>query len=63
MTDLMLGIVGALVVLAVISFVIIRLSARIPVRPFFLVASLLLYYMAFKFIGVSIHALQVTGTL
>ncbi|WP_432775592.1 FTR1 family protein [Brevibacillus gelatini] len=62
-TDLMLGIVGALVVLAVISFGFIRLSARIPVRPFFLVASLLLYYMAFKFIGVSIHALQVTGTL
>ncbi|MGN7469096.1 FTR1 family iron permease [Brevibacillus sp. SAFN-007a] len=63
MADLALGIVGALVVLALISFVIIRLSARIPVRPFFLVASLLLYYMAFKFIGVSVHSLQVTGSL
>lgn len=62
-TDLILGIVGALVVLAVISFAIIKLSARIPVRPFFLLASLLLYYMAFKFIGASIHALQVTGSL
>ncbi|MGK5509646.1 FTR1 family iron permease [Brevibacillus formosus] len=63
MTDLAIGILSALVVLAVISFVIIKLSARIPVRPFFFVASLLLYYMAFKFVGVSIHALQVTGSL
>ncbi|BAH46716.1 conserved hypothetical membrane protein [Brevibacillus brevis NBRC 100599] len=63
MTDLMIGILSALVVLAVIGFVIIKLSARIPVRPFFFVASLLLYYMAFKFVGVSIHALQVTGSL
>lgn len=63
MTDLVIGIFSALVVLAVIGFVIIKLSARIPVRPFFFVASLLLYYMAFKFVGVSIHALQVTGSL
>ncbi|MGG4441792.1 FTR1 family iron permease [Brevibacillus fortis] len=62
MTDLAIGIMSALVVLAVIGFVIIKLSARIPVRPFFFVASLLLYYMAFKFVGVSIHALQVTGS-
>ncbi|MFP3392925.1 FTR1 family protein [Brevibacillus sp. SIMBA_040] len=63
MTDLLVGIVGALVVLAVIGYAIIRLSTRIPVRPFFLVAGLLLYYMAFKFVGVSVHALQVTGHL
>ncbi|MFG0214932.1 FTR1 family protein [Brevibacillus porteri] len=63
MTDLAIGILSALVVLAVIGLVIIKLSARIPVRPFFFVASLLLYYMAFKFVGVSIHALQVTGSL
>ncbi|UED69007.1 FTR1 family protein [Brevibacillus sp. HD3.3A] len=63
MTNLLLGIGGALLLLAIISFAFIRLSSRIPVRPFFLVASLLLYYMAFKFIGVSVHALQVTGSL
>jgi high-affinity iron transporter len=62
-SQLVLGIVGALVVLAVIGFVIMRLSSRIPVRPFFLVATLLLYYLAFKFIGISVHALQVAGQL
>ncbi|MGY4758281.1 FTR1 family iron permease [Paenibacillus caseinilyticus] len=61
--DMLLGIGTALVLLAVIGFVIIRMSGRIPVRPFFLAASFLLYYLAFKFVGVSLHALQVTGHL
>lgn len=63
MTDLIIGIGGALLVLAIIAFAVIKLSNRIPIRPFFLIASLLLYYMAFKFIGTSIHAFQVTGSL
>ncbi|TCP57944.1 high-affinity iron transporter [Tumebacillus sp. BK434] len=63
LSQLLIGIGGALAVLAVIAFAILKLSARIPVRPFFLVASLLLYYLAFKFIGVSVHALQVSGQL
>ncbi|MBB6672684.1 FTR1 family iron permease [Cohnella nanjingensis] len=61
--DLLLGIGGSVVVLAAIAFAILKLSARIPVRPFFLLAGLLLYYMAFKFVGKSIHALQVAGKL
>ncbi|ARU60294.1 iron permease [Tumebacillus avium] len=63
MSQLLIGIGGALVLLAVIAFAILKLSARIPIRPFFLVAGLLLYYLAFKFIGVSVHALQVSGQL
>ncbi|NOU97743.1 iron permease [Paenibacillus sp. LMG 31456] len=63
LSDLVLGIVGSLVVLALIGYAITKLSSRIPVRPFFLAAGLLLYYMAFKFIGVSVHALQVTGRI
>ncbi|ANE46893.1 hypothetical protein SY83_12085 [Paenibacillus swuensis] len=62
-SDIMLGIGAAVVVLAVIAFAVKKLSARIPVRPFFRVAGLLMYYMAFKFLGVGIHALQVAGTL
>lgn len=62
-SDLLIGIGGALAALMIIGFVIIKLSSRIPIRPFFLVAGLMLYYMAFKFVGVSIHALQVTGRI
>ena len=63
LSDLLTGVGGALVALIIIGYAIIKMSSRIPVRPFFLVAGLLLYYMAFKFVGVSIHALQVTGQL
>ena len=34
-----------------------------PMRPFFLVASILIYYIGFKFIGTGLHALQVAGIL
>ncbi|WP_420885988.1 FTR1 family iron permease [Brevibacillus borstelensis] len=63
MSDLLFGIGVALVLLAVIGYALIKMSSRIPIRSFFLVASLLLYYLAFKFIGVSIHALQISGKL
>ncbi|MFC0213050.1 FTR1 family protein [Paenibacillus chartarius] len=61
--DLLIGVGAALLLLVVIGYAVIKMSSRIPVRPFFLAASLLLYYLAFKFIGVSLHALQVTGKL
>ncbi|MCZ8522225.1 MULTISPECIES: FTR1 family iron permease [Paenibacillus] len=61
MGDMALGVGTALALLAVIGFVIVKMSDRVPVRPFFLAASVVLYYLAFKFVGVSLHALQVTG--
>jgi high-affinity iron transporter len=60
---LVLGIVGALIILVALGYALIRFSKRIPIRPFFLVASLLIYYLAFKFLGMSIHALQVADRL
>ena len=63
LTDLMLGIGLAVVVLVVLGVLMLRYGVRIPLRPFFLVTSLLLYYMAFKFVGTGIHALQVAGAV
>lgn len=63
MLDMLTGIVSALILLLIIGYAFVKLSSRIPVRPFFFIASMLLYYMAFKFIGASIHSLQVTGIL
>jgi high-affinity iron transporter len=59
--DLVLGLAigaGGLVALGVVMLVF---GVRIPIRPFFLVTSLLVYYLAFKFVGAGIHALQVAG--
>lgn len=38
-------------------------SVRLPLRLFFRVASLLVYYLGFKFVDTGIHALQVAGAL
>src|SRR5882762_8812197 len=45
------GIVAGFAVLAVIFTLFYRYGVRIPLRPFFSVTSVLLYYMAFVFIG------------
>jgi high-affinity iron transporter len=61
--DLALGIGLGTATLAVIGVVMLVFGLRIPLRPFFLVSSVLLYYLAFKFIGTGLHALQVAGVL
>ena len=55
---LSLGIVAGFVALAVIFTLFYRYGVRIPLRPFFTVTSVLLYYMAFVFMGKGIRELQ-----
>jgi high-affinity iron transporter len=55
---LALGILVGLGVLAIIFTLFYRYGVRIPMRPFFTVTSLLLYYMAFVFMGKGIRELQ-----
>ncbi len=62
-SQLLLGIGLALVILIVIAVLIIRFSVKLPVRPFFLTATVLIYYLVFRFLGESIHSLQVSGYL
>ena len=55
---LLLGIVVGFAALAVIFTLFYRFGVRIPLRPFFGVTSVLLYYMAFVFMGKGIRELQ-----
>ncbi len=55
---LSLGIIAGFAALAVIFTLFYRYGVRIPMRPFFAVTSLLLYYMAFVFMGKGIRELQ-----
>ncbi|MFI5266036.1 MAG: FTR1 family protein [Chloroflexota bacterium] len=50
----------ALVLVAVLMLVV---GVRIPIRPFFLVTSVLVFFLAFKFAGMGVHSLQVAGYL
>ena len=55
---LILGIVAGGIALAVIFTLFYRFGVRIPMRPFFTITSVLLYYLAFVFIGKGIRELQ-----
>lgn len=63
MLSLVAGILGAFALLVIIGFLIIRFSVRLPLHYFFLVATVLIYYLAFKIAGQSIHSLQLVGIL
>jgi high-affinity iron transporter len=55
---LFMGMVVGGVVLAVIFTLFYRFGVKIPMRPFFTITSVLLYYMAFVFLGKGIRELQ-----
>ncbi|MGC5774576.1 FTR1 family iron permease [Paenibacillus pabuli] len=62
-SQLLIGMGAALIILVVLAVAIIQFSVRLPVRWFFLTATLLIYYLVFRFLGESIHSLQVSATL
>ncbi len=55
---LSLGISAGFVALAIVFTLFYRFGVKIPMRPFFTVTSVLLYYMAFVFLGKGIRELQ-----
>ncbi len=61
LNDLLLGLAIGSSVLVIIAVLMVRLGVRLPMRPFFLAAGLLVYYLGFKFLGTGIHALQLAG--
>ncbi|MCB9108209.1 MAG: FTR1 family protein [Anaerolineales bacterium] len=61
--DLVLGLSIGIGILAVAAILMFKVGVKLPLRPFFLVAGLLVYYLGFKFLGAGIHALQVSGVL
>lgn len=62
-SDLLGGLGLALVGLVAIAWLMFGIGLQIPLKPFFSVTSLLIYYLGFKFVGSGIHALQVAGYL
>lgn len=63
LTTLLTGIVLGLFILGVLAFLILKAGVKIPMRPFFLVSSILVFYLCFKFLGMGIHGLQLAGVL
>ncbi len=61
--ELVVGFGMGAAALAVVAVLLMVFSVRLPLRQFFQVAGLLVYYLGFKFVGTGIHALQVAGAL
>jgi len=63
MSDLLLGLGAGIAILIVIAVLMLVMGVRLPIRLFFTVGGLLVYYLGFKFVGMGIHSLQVAGVL
>ncbi len=61
--QLILGIAAGFGALVVIGFLMLKIGVLLPLRPFFLVSSLIVFYLCFKFMGSGIHSLQMAGVL
>lgn len=63
MTQLILGILSAIILLTLFALFFERITSIIPVRTLFLMMSILIFCLAFKILGVSVHTFQVLNQI
>lgn len=63
MSDFVMGIGVALMILAVVAMVMTKTSLKLPIPLLFKILTVMIYVLGFKILGVSISALQLTGHL
>lgn len=51
LSQLLLGIGCALIILGIVGYAMIALSAKLPIAAFFRTATILIYYLVFRFLG------------
>ncbi|MBV9121719.1 MAG: FTR1 family protein, partial [Chloroflexi bacterium] len=61
--QLLIGIAVGAVALIVVAVLMLVVGVHIPIRPFFLVTSALVFFLAFKFAGMGVHSLQVADKI
>ncbi|BBO00234.1 FTR1 family iron permease [Sporolactobacillus terrae] len=62
-STLILGIAIGFSFLIVIGVLMLKLGVLLPLRPFFMISSFVVFYLGFKFMGSGIHSLQMAGVL
>jgi len=63
MKELVLGLVVGFGLLSALAYLMIRLGLKLPIRPFFMVSSIIVFYLCLKFTGMGIHGLQMAGII
>ncbi len=60
-SSIWLGFIIGIVIIFIVAYAILKLSKRLPLKPFFTVTGLLLMLLAFNFTGAGIRGLQEAG--
>ncbi len=60
---LLLGLAIGFGILFVLGFLMIFIGMKLPIKPFFAVSSLIVFYLCIKFLGMGIHGLQLADVV
>ena len=60
-SQLILGIAIGFGVLIAIGIFMLKIGIKLPLKPFFFISSIIVFYMCLKFMGSGVHSLQLSG--
>ena len=61
--SLLLGFLIGAAILGVLAYLMVFVGLKLPLRPFFMVSSIIVFYLCIKFTGMGIHSLQLAGLI
>lgn len=61
--SLLIGFLLGAAILGVLAYLMVFVGLKLPLRPFFMVSSLIVFYLCVKFTGMGIHSLQLSGLI
>ena len=61
--SLLLGFIIGAAILGVLAYLMVFVGLKLPLRPFFMVSSIIVFYLCIKFTGMGIHSLQLAGLI
>ncbi|CRK81511.1 FTR1 family iron permease [Neobacillus massiliamazoniensis] len=60
---LLIGFLIGVAILGIIAYLMVFVGLKLPLRPFFMVSSVIVFYLCIKFTGMGIHSLQLAGLI
>jgi high-affinity iron transporter len=59
--SLLIGFLIGAAILGILAYLMVFVGLKLPLRPFFMVSSVIVFYLCIKFTGMGIHSLQLAG--
>ena len=59
--SLLVGFLIGAAILGILAYLMVFVGLKLPLRPFFMVSSIIVFYLCIKFTGMGIHSLQLAG--